>query len=506
MKFDFEYQGMLLQRLYNSEKFRTSCLTRLHPDDFTLTLYKFLWECLQLYSQKFKKPDPQTFADFTISRMPGGDSPSRYVILPEAWESLIGMLQYMTTPMINLGNDAYYLDQLKEQVATLRVSRSTAGIHQGGQLNLISLNKEIQKTLQEWSSTDSLVISDMQDRDVVRTAARPGARAITTGLPRLNRYLDGGMLEGNYGLLTACPGVGKTTALLNFCAAAASSGARALFITLEMSAPRIKQRYLAMLANINANYLKLNIEQWPADVVAQLDKSMRKEMQNRLQVVDASKKRVDILAIRNTIETWRSQIESNHRVTKMPPLLVAMDWLDMLLLDGLPIASKDANEASKLTTLGYSMAETSRIYDVGLWTATQGTREADGHGKLLMRHVSGAYHKMDSPDIALGLGVVRDANKPDEDTDVFGVSAPDEDNEAQMVVCDRDLCTTIVKNRDNAFGAITFHQSKSLKFWPDKGAATQYENTFSDPVKFEQYCENARKLEKEELERSVRVG
>ena len=65
---------------------------------------------------------------------------------------------------------------------------------------------------------------------------------IPSGIEELDRVLGGGWIRGGVTLLGGEPGVGKSTLLLQACAAMGGSGRRALYISGEESAGQIALR------------------------------------------------------------------------------------------------------------------------------------------------------------------------------------------------------------------------------------------------------------------------
>ncbi|MBK9738219.1 MAG: DNA repair protein RadA [Actinobacteria bacterium] len=68
------------------------------------------------------------------------------------------------------------------------------------------------------------------------------ARAVSSGIPELDRVLGGGFVPGAVLLLAGEPGVGKSTLLLDTAATWARSGRRALYVTGEESAAQVRLR------------------------------------------------------------------------------------------------------------------------------------------------------------------------------------------------------------------------------------------------------------------------
>lgn len=73
--------------------------------------------------------------------------------------------------------------------------------------------------------------------------------AVTTGYRILDEALEGGWKKGNFALIAARPGMGKTVWMLNSAVEAAKRGVKTLFISIEMPAIQLFQRVLAKLAD-----------------------------------------------------------------------------------------------------------------------------------------------------------------------------------------------------------------------------------------------------------------
>ena len=130
---------------------------------------------------------------------------------------------------------------------------------------------------------------------------------------------------------------------------------------------------------------------------------------------------------------------------------------------------------------------------MALWTATQGTRDADGREMLSMKHVSGAYHKNDALDVSLGIGVVYDAtnvqrtadNAQDDDASITDTKA--------AVPCSRKLMLNLMKNRDNSPCAVEVYQGPTLKLWNKEQDAVAADRLLN-AGNFTKHMENLRKV------------
>ena len=84
-----------------------------------------------------------------------------------------------------------------------------------------------------------------------------GAAVVSTGFPKLDRVLGGGMVRSGLYILAARPGVGKTTVGLKVADRAASS-MPVLFVSLEMDVPQLTARRLADRTGIRIGKILLD--------------------------------------------------------------------------------------------------------------------------------------------------------------------------------------------------------------------------------------------------------
>jgi hypothetical protein len=330
----------------------------------------------------------------------------------------------------------------------------------------LAINKEV-------ATNNDLVLENMNESSPEETVTRH----ISTGLRQLNDCLAGGLGVGQLGMVTGCPGVGKTNTMINFMSGAVLTGVRSLYITLELAADRIKQRYYTIVGGIDARYIKVPRKYWPASIQKRYEYIMNPEYKyfGYSTIVDGSRRKLTIADIDRTVGEWQEVTAKKIQRGQPECFAVYVDWLDLLSQAGLSNLRKESRDDVALTRINEEFSMLSRKYGVAFWTATQGTQQADEAEKMRMSHTAGAYHKNDAIDVGLGLALVKDYNAVEPGDRVAVVpqetfdSAINTDGTVNIErigkPCSRKMMLSLTKNRDNQLAYIDVYQGSTLQYF-----------------------------------------
>lgn len=122
--------------------------------------------------------------------------------------------------------------------------------------------------------------------DDTDAASRGLVRRIETGYPDLDAILNGGFIGGDFAILAARPGQGKTALLISKALNMMRAGRAVLMFSMEMSAKQIANRLLAQMSGIDAGRIqagKLKENEWSVYVNAVDELS---SMRDLLTVID----------------------------------------------------------------------------------------------------------------------------------------------------------------------------------------------------------------------------
>jgi replicative DNA helicase len=460
-----DFQINLVVHLARDDDFFAKTHSYLRLTDFDLPACQLVMETLQDYFSKCGSvPDFRTLQTHILYMMQHPETVTD--LIPEEMESLAYVLENISVAHLNT---QYYQMQLPEYLKFVRTTQALDShmtqIRQGQQVDdfihqVINVNQEI------GTQSDLVVESFTADPEPIMKATQ--FRRIPTSLASLNKFTGRGLGVGEIGMVTACPGVGKTTSLINFMVGAMYAGHRGLFLTLELRGHRIKHRYHSIAGHIDAGLLKIPVPQWPVEAMEQYNYILNPESPffDKVQIMDMSKRRFTIEDINRGIGMWKEGIDKQYGdADKCTGVYV--DWLDRIDPSGLRI-SRNSRDDTILVEIAEALGEQARKHDVALWTATQGTRAADGVERLKMQHTAYGYHKNDPLDVSLGLGV---RITPELAAAQIAEMTATDDDDAVAPPCNRELVFSIMKNRDNPPGVIQFYQGNTLKYWNCKEAA-----------------------------------
>jgi replicative DNA helicase len=470
--FTRDFQVGLLTNLLTNRRFFEDTVSYLRLTDFTIPACRLIYETLRDYHQRYRQvPDFRMLFLHLQFKLQNPDGQTETVLAPEEFEALkitLGMIA--ATPKEQL-NAEYFRGQLHDYLATVRTAQKhetyAAALMQGQSTNeyiqeIVKINEELaQHTGSDYElHGHSDRLHTMLDRS---TFTR-----VPVGVRKINKFIGGGLGVHEAGMITACPGVGKTTGLLNFGNAAVLHGYRVLFLTLELAEYRVAHRFQAMHAEIPAQWYKVPVLEWPLELQRRYSWIMdpNNPYANYMYFADMSKRQPTIADIDSVMGRWKVEIERRYgREAREQCCLCCVDWLDIIDPSGLRF-TRNTRDDQILTRVNEELAALGRKHDVAMWTATQATRDADGREVLALKHTAQGYHKNDPLDVSLGLAPINQVDQPDAITHI----RDDDDEEAP--VCDRLLNITIMKNRDNPPGInAPVYQGSTLRLWNNRHEA-----------------------------------
>jgi len=215
-------------------------------------------------------------------------------------------------------------------------------------------------------------------------------RRYPTGWMRVDKLLEGGIVGGEYGLIMAPTGMGKTTALVNigFALAGLVSAANVLHISYEMPARKILKRYAARVVGCYAPR-----GSGLDDYAKELEDAARIKLRAKLRVVSPDDK--SLTGIMRLIDNLDSAgFYTNALIVDYPDLMK-------------PPRRHDERRF-ELTDIARSLRELGGNYDIPVWGATQAGRHALHKDIITVADIAEDIGKAAIADVVLALCQTKD--------------------------------------------------------------------------------------------------
>jgi replicative DNA helicase len=202
------------------------------------------------------------------------------------------------------------------------------------------------------------VISEiMEDFDALIKGEAPPR--ITTGFPKLDKILGGGFNRGEYSILAARTGVGKTTAALWMASSAAIAGHKTLYVTVEMKAKKLLAKAIASHGGLSLS--KYHTADW-----TQEDQDRFHNGANKILLGD------NLYFLDNS----RRSIE---RVMSRAKFMKRTGGLDFLVIDYVQqfkTSNRHAKRNEMMLEISAMMQELAKDLDIGVLCLAQLNRDA----------------------------------------------------------------------------------------------------------------------------------
>lgn len=459
-----QFQFVLLTHLVHCENLLRLAAGKIKLTDFELPICQAIWEALERYYTTYRSLPPFPILALQVLKVVQNvDGAAKTFVAPDEYEGLTLVMDQISRP--GTLNEAYCLKELKHYLLQVRGTRLINSFAAGGPTSEITeLTRELAKVERECMVDEAPTMMTVAQRPGVLTEATQ-VSAVTTGCQQLNRLIDGGLQVGDLGMITACPGRGKSNILTHFTAVAAMAHTHSLLISLELSGDIMRRRFIAMAACIDGVTMKRPVGTWKEVEQRRLAMMLSEGswVKDFAMISDLSGRRQTLARIEKEIEDWKEYTAKTYGSANACKL-VCVDWLDRLIF---PHGENDKTpEWRQVALIGEDLKYIATRQQVAIWTATQGNKEADQKTFLGMDNVAFAYHKNDPLDIGIGIGIM------DEDKlsakRLQGAEVTPWQGNPNDVVQDKKLVFNINKYRHGSPGYTILYQAPNLRFYDDE--------------------------------------
>ena len=216
----------------------------------------------------------------------------------------------------------------------------------------------------------------------IETRFREDARTtISTPWPKINELLQGGLGNGDFGLIFGNPGGGKSWSLVALGGYAVKMGYNVIHYTLELGEAYVGRRYDAFFSQIPVDRILQNREKIE-DIIPQLP--------GELIIKEFPTGR----ATMSTIESHISKVGDSG----IKPDLVIIDYVDLL-----STKKKTADRKGEIDDIYTSTKGLARELDIPIWSVSQVNRAGAKDDIVEGDKAAGSYDKIMITDVCISL-------------------------------------------------------------------------------------------------------
>ena len=216
----------------------------------------------------------------------------------------------------------------------------------------------------------------------IETRFREDARTtISTPWERINELLQGGLGNGDFGLIFGNPGGGKSWSLVALGGHAVKMGYNVIHYTLELGEAYVGRRYDAFFSQIPVDRILQNREK-VEDIIPQLP--------GELIIKEFPTGR----ATMSTLESHIAKVEDSG----VKPDLIIIDYVDLLAT-----RKKTADRKGEIDDIYTSTKGLARQLDIPIWSVSQVNRAGAKDDIVEGDKAAGSYDKIMITDVCISL-------------------------------------------------------------------------------------------------------
>lgn len=181
---------------------------------------------------------------------------------------------------------------------------------------------------------------------------------VATPFDHLNSLLGGGLHGGKLYVLAAPPGGGKTTLSCQIADYAAAAGTPVAYVALEMGRPQLFDYALARRLGMNSAKVEARSYQHSEQEQTQLAEAAQGYLETvapYLSIIEG-----DWHTTAAALNAWVVQARARYAVTPQSPVLVIIDYLQLLNTGDEKLDSGQANETAKVSQVAVQLKQLAR--------------------------------------------------------------------------------------------------------------------------------------------------
>lgn len=371
-------------------EFRTAILALLTESDW-LVRYGTI-----LLPEYFPTKEEQAYVRWINWYYSTYNKPPTYTAIQQGVQSSNGLLDNVR--MVDEQDLSYAadvaLDFAEVQAMKIAIIQSVDDIQAGDLRKPLERVKQAQRVGKDRTDLGMDLIADM---DAWVGEELHGQR-YPTGWAPVDNILSGGLTGGEYGLVMAPPGMGKTAMLVNigYGIAGLIGATNVLHVTLEVSVEQLLARYAARVAGVRLHREDDSMDE--KQFKAMLSKRAGQRLRGKLRAVYG---KWTVADIRSTIDNLA--VEGFHTGA----LLV--DYPDLMT----PTRNRE-EKRFELADISRELRQLAGDYGIPVWGATQSTRESFYKELITTASIAEAIEKAAVVDVLIALCQTKEEEQLDQ--------------------------------------------------------------------------------------------
>ncbi len=370
-EYGWGFQVKVLAAMFTDRIFLQQISDIIQADYFESDANSWLLEVILTHFTEYKAPPSKDVLKVKLTEL--HDDGPESVLKAAILEQLKDVFRFMESDDLTFVKDEILKFCKNQEIK--RAIMESVGLLQLGNYDQIKTNMD--KAMKAGADTD---IGLDYKTSVAARYDEAARHTITTGWDVVDDLMDGGLANGELGVVMAPAGIGKSWLLINIGANAIKAGHTVIHYTLELNKEYVGQRYDSVLTGINAQTLKHH-----QDTVQDKMDTLKGE----LIVKYYPTKSVGVMGL-------KAHLEKSIMLGKKPALVI-VDYGDLLKIN----VKKDKHEA--LEELYEDLRGMAGEYDVPVWTASQAGRSALEEDIIEADKIASSYGKVMVADFLMSL-------------------------------------------------------------------------------------------------------
>jgi replicative DNA helicase len=391
-------ETIILSSLIHSKEFERLAGIYTKPAFFEDPTHKLVYEVMESHKNSYGKyPDESVFA-IELERVPN--------ISEELYRSSLDLTSKILSEKANIAVSKLSLEWLKEKSQNYFQFRSTyLAILEA--LDIIDgKNKKISKDhipdlMREAISIEfdsDIGVNYLEDFDAQFDYYHSKVFKIATPLQALNEVTKGGFEPKTLNVVVAPTGVGKTHVMTYFSARYLEDGHDVLYVTLEESENKIRERIDQCLFDCTGEELR----KYPKDVFLKKIAKLKAKTTGKLFIKEFPTSSVNVVAIRRLLEELKTK-------KGFSPKIIVLDYLNLLLSSKYKGSSD--NSYGLVKAIAAEIRGMAMELDLMVLSATQTNRSGQNASDFDLNEVSESHGLAQTADFMMGIISTEDLEK-----------------------------------------------------------------------------------------------